>query len=306
MAERCKDRIRQCGDAHGRDLMDDLHHSRPRSLHRSLTAAATRPFHRAGEYQQNDPSEGAMIKLIYCLRRLPRLSLEEFQGHWLEHHCQFGQRSPLIRRYVQYHTLANDPIREAMAQAGVSGLEPYDGVSVAWWDDLEAMHRDMTGSRHVAAALEDELLFIDHSRSVAFLTREEVIVEPEGKVPYVLMECLRRRSDIDRAEFQRRWIEHARFGREAHARRQLMGYVQNHTLLDGATANLQGLEALGTNPDAWDGVTAAYFDSVAKFKALVASPFAAVDAFEDERGFIDHAHSVNVLTRRHVFKDLVR
>ncbi len=247
-----------------------------------------------------------MIKLIYCLRRLPRLSLEEFQLHWLEHHRQFGQRSPLIRRYVQYHTLPDDPIREAMAQAGVSALEPYDGVSIAWWDDLEAMHRDMTGSPHVAAALQDELYFIDHSRSVAFLTREQVIVEPEGDVPYVLMECLRRRADLDRPEFQRRWIEHARFGRQAHAQGLLMGYVQNHTLLGEATANLQGLEALGTNPDAWDGVTTAYFDSVAKFKALVAAPLAAVEAYEDERGFIDHARSVNVLTRRHVLKDLVR
>ncbi len=98
-----------------------------------------------------------MIKLIYCLRRLPRLSLEEFQGHWLEQHSQFGRRSPLIRRYVQYHTLVNDPIREAMAQAGASGVEAYDGVSIAWWDDLAAMHRDMSTSPHVAAALEDIL-----------------------------------------------------------------------------------------------------------------------------------------------------
>ena len=247
-----------------------------------------------------------MIKLIYCLRRLPKLSLAEFQGHWLEQHAQFGRRSPLIRRYVQYHTLADDPIREAMAQAGASHVDAYDGFSVAWWDNLAAMHEDMTKSPHVAAALQDELYFIDHRRSLAFLTEEQVIVEPEGNVPYVLFECLRRRADIDRAEFHRRWLDHARFGRQAHAARLLMGYVQNHTLLEGATANLQGLEALGTNPDAWDGATTAYFESVAKFKALVASPLASVEAYDDERTFIDHGHSVNVLTRRHVMKDLIR
>lgn len=247
-----------------------------------------------------------MIKLIYCIRKLPHLSLEEFQGHWLEHHSQFGRRSPLIRRYVQYHTLANDPIREAMAQAGASQLEAYDGISVAWWDDLEAMHRDMTGSPHVAAALEDELCFIDHSRSVAFLTRERVIIEPEGAVPYVLAECLRRCEDIDRATYQDRWLDHARIGRRAREMGLLMGYIQNLTLLDGATENLQGLEALGTNPDAYDGVTLAYFDSVPRFKKLVASPLAAEEAYEDEKTFIDHAKSVNMLTRRHVIKDVVR
>ncbi len=247
-----------------------------------------------------------MIKLIYCLRRLQRLSLEEFQAHWLEQHAQFGRRSPLIRRYVQYHTLADDPVREAMVQAGASRLDAYDGVSVAWWDDLDAMRRDMTTSPHVAAALEDEMFFIDHSRSVAFLTREQVIVEPEGNSPYVLFECLRRLEGIDRAEFQRRWLDHARFGRQAHAARLLMGYVQNHTLLEEATANLEGLEALGTNPDAWDGATTAYFESVAKFKALVAAPLAAVEAYDDERTFIDHGRSVNMLTRRHVIKDRIR
>jgi hypothetical protein len=65
-----------------------------------------------------------VIKLIYCLRRLPELSLEEFQGHWLEHHADLGRRLKGVRRYVQYHTLANDPIREAMAQAGSSTVDP--------------------------------------------------------------------------------------------------------------------------------------------------------------------------------------
>lgn len=247
-----------------------------------------------------------MIKLIYCLRRLSHLSLDEFQAHWLEHHSQYGRQSRVIRRYVQYHTLANDPIREAMAQAGVSTVEPYDGVAVAWWDDLEALQKEMAEGPLVAAALEDEKHFIDHDRSVAFLTREEVIVEPEGNVPCVLVECLRRRSDIDRKEYQKRWLHHARIGREAHAMALLMGYIQNHTLLEGETGGLEGLEALGTNPDAYDGVTTAYFESVAKFKALVASPLASEESYEDEKTFIDHSQSANMLTRRHVIKDVIR
>jgi hypothetical protein len=244
-----------------------------------------------------------MIKLIYCLHRLSHLSLEEFQGHWLEHHSQFGRRPSGIRRYVQYHTLANDPIREAMLQAGASSVEPYDGVAIAWWDDLDALRTDMTEGAHVAEALEDEKYFIDHDRSVALLSREQVIVEPEGTLPFVLFECLRRNPAIDRKEYQKRWLDHAHIGRKARAMGLLMGYIQNHTLLDGDTT---GLEALGTNPDTFDGVTTAYFESIAKFKALVASPLATEESYEDEKTFIDHSQSANMLTRRHVIKDLIR
>ncbi len=36
-----------------------------------------------------------MIKLVYCLRRLPNLSREEFQRYWLETH------GPLVRSRAQ-------------------------------------------------------------------------------------------------------------------------------------------------------------------------------------------------------------
>ena len=61
-----------------------------------------------------------MLKLLYLLRRLPGLSLEEFQDHWLEYHCRFGRANRAVLRYVQYHTLANDPISESLAQAGAT------------------------------------------------------------------------------------------------------------------------------------------------------------------------------------------
>src|SRR5215471_17296496 len=138
-----------------------------------------------------------MIKLIYCVRRLPHLSMPEFQSHWLEHHSQFGPRVKSIRRYVQYHVLQDDPIREAMAQAGVSKVEPFDGVAIAWFDSLDAMRKDLTGDSVIAEALEDEKHFIDHSRTTACVAEEHVVVEPVGKGNYVLLEILKRRPDID-------------------------------------------------------------------------------------------------------------
>ena len=243
-----------------------------------------------------------MIKLIYCVRRLPHLSMAEFQSHWLEHHSQFGPRVKSIRRYVQYHVLQDDPIREAMAQAGVSKVEPFDGVAIAWFDSLEAMRKDLTGNYAIAEALEDEKHFIDHSRTATCVAEEHVVVEPVGKGNYVLLEILKRRPDIDRKKFSDLWKHHAHIGLRAHEMGLLMGYIQNHTLLGGDGA----VPGLGDGKEPFDGVVTAYFDSVAKFKALVMSPLASQESFEDEKKFIDHSQSVDMLTRRHVIKDLIR
>jgi hypothetical protein len=243
-----------------------------------------------------------MIKLIYCVRRLPHLSMAEFQQHWLEHHSQFGPRVRAIRRYVQYHVLLDDPIREAMAQAGVSKVEPFDGIAIAWFDDLESLHKGLSDDPHVQAALEDEKHFIDQTRTSACIAEEHVVVEPVAPGNYVLLEVLRRRSDIDRKRFSELWSHHAHIGRKAHAMGLLMGYIQNHTLL-GDAGKVSGL---GDESEPFDGVVTAYFDSVAKFKALVQSPLASQESYEDEKKFIDHSQSVDMLSRRHVIKDLIR
>ncbi len=36
-----------------------------------------------------------MLKFVYCVRRRPDISLEEFRKYWLEHH------GPLVRSYAK-------------------------------------------------------------------------------------------------------------------------------------------------------------------------------------------------------------
>jgi hypothetical protein len=81
-----------------------------------------------------------------------------------------------------------------------------------------------------------------------------------------------------------------------------MGYIQNHTLL----GEEGGVKGFVTTEEPYDGVVTAYFDSVARFKALVQSPLAAEEAFEDEKAFIDHSQTIYALTRRYVFKEIER
>src|SRR5262245_25987147 len=76
-----------------------------------------------------------MLKLIFCLRRLPHLSRDQFQRYWREVHGPLVRRHSAalnIRRYVQAHTLS-DPINEAL-RAGRGSDEPFDGVAELWWE----------------------------------------------------------------------------------------------------------------------------------------------------------------------------
>lgn len=164
------------------------------------------------------------------------------------------------------------------------------------------MQRNLENNPVVAATLADEKYFIDHSRSLACLTEEHVVIEPQQNTPIVLFECLKRRGDMTREQFSQRWKQHAFIGKRAHEMGLLMGYIQNHTLV-GDAGRVSGL---ASDQEPFDGVVTAYFHSVATFKALVVSPLGSQDAYEDEKNFMDHSRTVNMLTRRHNILDVIR
>jgi uncharacterized protein (TIGR02118 family) len=121
-----------------------------------------------------------MIKLTFCLVRLPNLSREAFQAYWFDIH------GPLvasvadelkIRRYVQLHSLP------AAASAGLrasrSAPEEYDGVAELWFDSLEVLAENGRRPEAQAAAallLEDERRFIDLPKSPLWWGQERVVV----------------------------------------------------------------------------------------------------------------------------------
>ena len=244
-----------------------------------------------------------MIRLFFPMRRLPHLTQEEFLAHWIDVHAVLNEPFRLIRAYVQYHTLIDDPTRRVLAKAGLSRLEPYDGVPSAWYDSLEDMllEHDVQKTPYAAPAVKDHALFIDDSRSVACFTDEHPIVEPGGVAPYVLVGCLRRRAGIAPAAFQRAWLDLAPLGCAAHADGLIAGLIQCHANL----ANAGNIEGIGSAEEPWDGIETTYFASLAAFKTYAASAMAQ-RTFAAEQPFIDHERSVYVLTRRHVIKRIVR
>ena len=126
-----------------------------------------------------------MIKLVYCLRRRPELSREEFQAYWRQTHGPLvRQRAAAlgIRRYVQVYTLAS-PLNEALAASRGSAEEPFDGVAELWWESAESVAAATStpeGRQAAQELLEDEKRFIDFARSVIFVAQEYPVLEGQS------------------------------------------------------------------------------------------------------------------------------
>lgn len=122
-----------------------------------------------------------MLKLTFCLHRLPTLSRAEFHSYWRDRHAPLvlsHAEALKIRRYVQLHTEAAGAISGMLRQSRGGPVE-YDGVAELWWNslaDLEAAFATEAGRAAGAQLLEDERRFIDLRRSPLFLGEEHVIL----------------------------------------------------------------------------------------------------------------------------------
>ncbi len=127
-----------------------------------------------------------MVKLSFCLHRLPGLSRAEFQRYWREQHAPLVARhreALRIHRYVQTHAL-DTPANALLRASRGGGPEEFDGVAELWWRseaDLAEATASEAGRRAAAELLEDERRFIDLARSPLWLGVErEVLVPPLG------------------------------------------------------------------------------------------------------------------------------
>lgn len=122
-----------------------------------------------------------MLKFVYCVRRHPRVSPEEFKKYWLEKH------GPLVRshakalrakKYVQSHTL-DTPLNGA-AQGPRGTKPPYDGITEVWWEsaeDLVAALNTAEGQSANQTLAADEARFCDLPNCSVFFTEEHVIFD---------------------------------------------------------------------------------------------------------------------------------
>jgi uncharacterized protein (TIGR02118 family) len=120
-----------------------------------------------------------MLKLVYCLRRKPEMSVEDFQRYWRDVHAPLvAERAELlgIKRYVQAHTGMSEVNAVLQARNGGSP-EPYDGVAELWVESLAALASEDPAVQQAAAdLLADEGNFIDVANSPIWIAQEHVVI----------------------------------------------------------------------------------------------------------------------------------
>ena len=119
------------------------------------------------------------VKLVFCCRRRPEFSLEEFHETWLSDHGPLVRKCrlhlPQMKRYVQSHTILG-PETDAFRSSRGSGV-PYDGITEVWFDSLEAIGAGSSAEAIAAGQqlLADEQRMLDLANCSVFLTREHEI-----------------------------------------------------------------------------------------------------------------------------------
>lgn len=120
-----------------------------------------------------------MIKFVYCVRRHPSLSTEEFRKYWIENHGPLVRsyaQALKARRYVQSHTL--DTPLNAHAQGPRGTKPPYDGITEVWWDSAQDLVEALStpdGQAANAMLAQDEGRFCDLPNCSVFFTEEHTI-----------------------------------------------------------------------------------------------------------------------------------
>jgi uncharacterized protein (TIGR02118 family) len=118
-----------------------------------------------------------MIKLVFCVRRHPSMSLEQFKRYWSGRHAPLVVKYAAalnIRRYVQAHTVEHD-LNGLMARARGLREQPYDGVGEVWLESVEDLYAATATEAGRAAyqeLLADEAKFIDFERSAIWIAKE--------------------------------------------------------------------------------------------------------------------------------------
>ena len=119
-----------------------------------------------------------MIKIIYCIKRKPHLTRQQFQDYWRDHHAKLvWERARAIGmvKYVLNFTI--DSRMGAACAASRGGAEPFDGVMEGWWesDDAGMAAMGSDGGRKAMEILHhDEEAFMDFERCVIFTAQEKV------------------------------------------------------------------------------------------------------------------------------------
>jgi len=122
-----------------------------------------------------------MIKLTFCLRRLPHLSLSDFQLYWKEQHGPLMEKYKSALRFVHYAQIhrIEDELSDLLGKVRHAPA-PYDGIAETYWrsrSDLESAMSTPQAREAGRALLADEKRFIDLANSPIWLGEDRVSID---------------------------------------------------------------------------------------------------------------------------------
>ena len=116
------------------------------------------------------------------MRRLPHLSLDEFQSYWSEKHPQAAPEDAFptlgVKRYVQVLPLETDA-RNLVIGPRKGLVEPFAGLAELWVESLEALERDWSKDKaqaYVKLFFKDEQNFVNRIRSTILVSNENIVM----------------------------------------------------------------------------------------------------------------------------------
>ena len=112
------------------------------------------------------PVYEGMVKNIEFGYRKRGMPVKDYHDHWRYVHGPIAAKIPVIRRYIQSHTLMSEYEKEVPPD--------YDGVAETWFDDTAAMRQGATSPEYVATRA-DEGNFVEGELDF-IITRELKII----------------------------------------------------------------------------------------------------------------------------------
>jgi hypothetical protein len=256
-----------------------------------------------------------MIGLVYILRRLPNLSLEEFQRYWRETHGPLvaGHANSLgISRYIQDHKI-EDPINDVQKKLR-SGPDPYDGIDELWWNYRAEPAKALAtteGKRVYQELVEDERKFIDFSNSaLAFvievpqINSAEKIVATKKSTILKRTGVLRKLPNLSLEEAQLHWrTDHATLIRSFAPITHIRRYIQLHMIEFPLTDSLRAMR--GKMGEPFEGIVTSWIDRLLTAGAEVTPEYkqAYQEIVKDELNFIDLPRGGMWVNKEYVFVD---
>jgi uncharacterized protein (TIGR02118 family) len=205
-----------------------------------------------------------MIKVVApALMHPGTRTLEGFQSYWAQSHGPLFSQTKELRRYVQHLTLPEAYDRDP--------APTYDGVSMFWYDDLEALRKPSNMPEAIAlreAVREDDRQLFDRlpgwpvsQKRASVVAEEHVIVDGETAPEMVKAIFIASKlPGLTLAEFFEHW--HDVHGPLAARVPGLRRYIQNHAV--PAAYAFRGMTH--------DGWSELWFDNLEALHAAVASP----------------------------------